>query len=134
MNFKSYRIACTILALSVTLVSASLGAQTAGEEWEFQGNMDMMGMKMPIPPTKRCQNPAEENNTPPVDSNCEVNDVVTEGNTTRFKMLCGEPNPMQGSGTTTRTDDKVDVSYTMTAEGAEMTFTMTGKKLGACTL
>jgi hypothetical protein len=134
MKNKHNHIASYALALTIMLASLPLVAQTAGAEWEYQGNMDMMGMKMPIPPTKRCQNPAEENNTPPVDSNCEVKDVMTEGNTTSFKIVCGEPDPMEGSGTTTHTDDKVDVTYTMSAEGAVMAFTMTGKKLGACTL
>ncbi len=134
MKNKQCHLACVALALAMTIASHPLAAQSAGEEWEYQGNIDMMGMKMPIPPTKRCQNPAEENITPPVDSNCEVKDVMTEGNTTNFRIVCGEPDPMEGSGTTTHTDDKVDVSYTMTAEGAVMAFTMTGKKLGACTL
>lgn len=133
MNYK-YHSLCTALILTSTLATAPLFAQQAGEEWEFQGNMDMMGMKMPIPATKRCQNPAEENNTPPVEGNCEVKDVVTEGNTTSFNMVCGEPNPMEGSGTTTRSDDKVDVDYTMSSEGTVLSFTMTGKKLGACKL
>jgi len=133
MNSYKYYGLCAMV-LTLLLASSPLVAQQAGEEWEYQGNMDMMGMKMPIPATKRCQNPAEENNTPPVESNCEVKDVVTEGNTTRFNMVCGEPEPMQGSGTTTRTDDTVDMKYSMTAEGAVMAFTMTGKKLGACNL
>ena len=134
MNYKFYHIGCAALALTVTLASTSLLAQQSGEEWEYQGNMEMMGMKMPIPPTKRCQNPGEENNVPPVESNCEINDVVTEGNTTSFKMACGEPNPMQGSGTTTRTDDNLDVKYTLKSPEGEMSFAMTGKKLGACKL
>jgi hypothetical protein len=57
---------------------------------------------------------------------------MTEGNTTSFKMHCSEPNPMEGSGTTTRNDDKVDVSYIMKSGEAEMSFSITGKKLGAC--
>jgi hypothetical protein len=133
MDCKYFSIVTT-LALTATMLSAPLVAQQAGEEWEYQGNVDMMGMKMPVPATRRCQNPEDENNTPPVDSNCEVNDVVSEGNTTSFKMVCGDPNPMEGSGTTTRTDDTIDVNYSMTAEGMVMAFTMTGKKLGACTL
>jgi len=133
MNSNKYYGLCAMY-LTLLLAGSPLVAQQAGEEWEYQGNMDMMGMKMPIPATKRCQNPAEENNTPPVESNCEVKDVVTEGNTTSFNMVCGEPDPMQGSGTTTRTDATVDMKYSMTTEEAVMTFTMTGKKLGACNL
>ncbi len=133
MNYKHYRIARTALFLTAALANAPLVAQTMGEEWEYQGNMEMMGMKMPIPPNKRCEKP-EQDKTPPVDSNCKVSDVQTEGNTTSFNMECGPPDPMQGSGTTTRTDDQLDSRYTLKSEEGEMSFTMTGKKLGDCVI
>lgn len=133
MNFRYYRIISTTLVMTAILASTPLIAQQSGEEWEYQGNMEMMGMKMPIPSTKRCQNPEEVNNVPPVESNCKISDVQTEGDTTSFRMLCGPPDPMEGSGTTTRTEDKVDMKYTLKSPEGEMAFAMTGKKLGACT-
>lgn len=122
--------------LIMAMISLPLTAQQAGEQWEYQGNMEMMGMKMPVPATKVCQPADQHDMTPPVDaeSNCSVADIQTEGNTTRFRMVCGEPNPMEGNGTTTRTDDQLTTSYTLTSAEGEMTFTMAGKKLGPCTL
>ena len=70
--------------------------------------------------------------TPPVESNCKISDVQTQGDTTRFKILCGPPQPMEGSGTTTRKDDRVDMSYKLKTADGEMAFTMNGKKLGSC--
>jgi hypothetical protein len=133
MNANKHNFLYTVLVLTATLASAPLFAQPAGEQWEYQGTMNMMGMKMPIPLTQRCENP-ELDRTPPVDSNCTISDVTTEGNLTSFTMHCGDPNPMEGSGTTLRTGDQLESNYTVkTAEG-EVSFSMTGKKLGACAL
>ena len=119
-------------ALTLTLLAgAPLAAQPAGEEWEYQGAMEMMGMKMPLPATKLCQK-AVQDMTPPVDSNCEVADVTTAGNTTSFTMRCGPPEPMEGSGTTTRTGDTLESRYTLKSAEGEMTITSTGRKLGDC--
>lgn len=122
-----------ILILAAILTIPALVAQTTGEEWEYQGNMQMMGMSMPIPLTKVCQEVNQEM-TPPVDGNCEVNDIQAQGNITSFKMHCGPPEPMEGSGTTTRTNDRIEMKYTMRSEAGEMNFNMSGRKLGSCTL
>ena len=132
MNNKCFIGRTTALVLSMGMITAALAAQPAGEEWEYQGNMEMMGMKMPLPPVKRCEKP-DADMTPPVENNCTVSDVQTQGNTTSFKIKCGPPEPMEGSGTTTRTNDNLDASYTLKTAEAEMVYTMTGKKLGACT-
>ena len=132
MNNKCFIGRTTALVLSMGMITAALAAQHAGEEWEYQGNMEMMGMKMPLPPVKRCEKP-DAGKTPPVENNCTVSDVQTQGNTTSFKIKCGPPEPMEGSGTTTRTNDTLDASYTLKTADAEMVYTMTGKKLGPCT-
>lgn len=131
MSCKHYGLSCTALILAATFATAPLSAQPAGEEWEYQGSMDMMGMKMPLPPTKRCEKP-DADKTPPMESNCKVSDVQTQGNTTRFKIQCGPPEPMEGSGTTTRTNDTLDSSFTLKTADAEMAYTLTGRKLGPC--
>lgn len=131
MKFRCDRFVCNTLALTL-LASAPLLAQQSGEEWEYQGSMNMMGMSMPIPATKRCQLP-EQNKTPPMDSTCQVSDIQTQGDTTTFKVRCSDPEPMEGSGTTTLTSDHLDSSYTLKLAEGEMTFSVTGKKLGACT-
>ena len=132
MSCKPESIACIALILAATFATVPLAAQPAGEEWEYQGNIDMMGMKMPLPPTKRCEKP-DADKTPPVESNCKVSDVQTQGNTTRFKIKCGPPEPMEGSGMTTRTNDTLDANYTLKTADAEMVYSLSGKKLGACT-
>lgn len=132
MNYTFYRGIYS--ALIAALISLPLTAQQPGEQWEYQGNIEMMGMKMPVPATQVCQQAEKMDMTPPVDtnSNCSVADVKTSGNTTSFRMVCGDPTPMEGSGTTTRTGDQLDMNYTMKSEQGEMKFVMTGKKLGAC--
>jgi len=131
MNLKHFSVISCASILIVT--SISLVAQTAGEQWEYHGTMQMMGMTMPIPVTKVCQEP-QQDMTPPVEGNCEVTDIQNQGNTTSFTMRCGPPEPMEGSGTTTRTDNHVEMNYILKSEMGEMAFTMTGNKLGDCKL
>lgn len=123
------------IGLSVTaaiFTASSLAAQTAGEQWEYQGTMEMMGMKMPIPPSKQCQRP-DAAKTPPVQNNCKLSDVQVRGNTTSYKIQCGPPQPMEGSGQTVSTGDRLDATYKMKMAEGEMTYVMTGKKTGSCT-
>ncbi len=120
-----------VLLASAGMNANSLAADPADEQWEYQGSMEMMGMKMPIPPTTRCEKPTQER-TPPVDANCTFSEVEVKGDTTSFKVRCGPPEPMEGSGTTTRTADRLDAKYTLQSEEGKMTFVMSGKKLGPC--
>jgi hypothetical protein len=131
MDKKAFIGWTTALLLSAGTITATFAAEPAGEEWEYQGRMEMMGMKMPMPVTKRCEKPGQDQ-TPPVQDNCTVSDIHTQGNTTSFKIHCGAPEPMDGSGTTTRSSDRLEASYTMKTDEAEMVYSMTGKKLGAC--
>ena len=129
----THSIGWTALALTASIMSAApLAAQATGEQWEYTGTMEMMGMKMPMPPAKMCQKP-DAAQTPPMQSNCKVSDVQVQGNTTSFKMMCGPPEAMEGSGKTTRTADRLDTTYRMKSADGEMVYTMSGKKTGACT-
>lgn len=133
MTRKHHRAIWTGCSLTVAVFAASpLAAQTVGEQWEYQGTMEMMGMKMPIPPSKVCQKP-DAARTPPVQNNCTISDVQTNGNVTTYKVLCGPPQPMEGSGTTTGTGDRRDVTQKMKMAEGEITYVMTGKKTGSCT-
>ena len=129
----AYSVGWTVLTLMVAVLTAGpLAAQAAGEQWEYTGTMEMMGMKMPLPPAKMCQKP-DAAQTPPVQNNCKVSDVQKQGNTTSFKILCGPPEPMEGSGKTTRTGDRLDFTYRLKSADGEMVTNMSGKKTGACT-
>ena len=125
------RIAALALITATVMTAGPLAAQSTGEQWEYTGTMEMMGMKMPMPPTKLCQKP-DAAQTPPVQNNCKVSDVQVQGNTTSFKILCGPPEPMEGSGKTTRTADRLDTSYRLKSADGEMVYNMSGKKTGSC--
>ncbi len=132
MTRIAHGVSWTALALTAAVLTAGpLAAQTTGEQWEYTGTMEMMGMKMPMPPTKMCQKP-DAAQTPPMQSNCKVSDVQVQGNTTSFKILCGPPEPMEGSGKTTRTADRLETTYRMKSADGEMVYNMSGKKTGAC--
>lgn len=125
------------LALGAVLMTAAvatnLRAQTQGEEWEYQGTMNMMGMQMPIPVNRRCEEPDRES-TPPVEGNCEVTETDTRGDTTSFTVSCGPPTPMKGSGTTTETEDRRESNFTIKSADGEMSFDITGRRIGDCEL
>ena len=114
------------LALTST---ASLAAP--GEEWEYQGTLDMMGMKMPIQPTKRCQG-KDDPMTPPMESHCQFTDVKRSGHTTRFAFRCSKPDEGSGSGTITVTGTTLQSDYTIKTPDGEGTVKLNGRKLGAC--
>lgn len=133
MTPKMQRALWTGLVLTIAVSAAPLAtAQTAGEQWEYQGTMEMMGMKMPMPPSKMCQKP-DTAKTPTMQENCKVSDVQTKGNTTTFKVQCGPPQPMEGTATTTVTGDSLNATYKMKMPDGEMTYNLSGKKTGTCT-
>ncbi|HQR20731.1 MAG TPA: DUF3617 family protein [Burkholderiaceae bacterium] len=121
-------------AIAVCAVVAGSGAalaQAKGEEWEYAMTMEMAGMKMPMPPTRVCARP-DEGNAPVVDKNCQLKDVKTSGSTTSFRIICGPPEPSEGSGRYTRKGDRVEGRYTLKSADGEMAFTSDGRKVGAC--
>ena len=120
------------LLLGASVIAAPGHAQTAGEAWEYTGSMEMEGMKMPIPPSRACALPGESA-TPPVDPRCKVTDLRTSGNKTTFQIVCGPPEPMQGSGESTRTGDRIDARYRLKSTSGEVAMTLNGRKVGTCT-
>jgi hypothetical protein len=120
------------LMAAVLAVSAHAHAQAVGESWEYTGTMEMGGMKMPMPPTRACTSMGETS-APPVDPRCKVSDVKTSGNGTSFRVVCGPPDPMEGSGESTRTGDRIESRYRLKSSAGEMVMTLGGRKVGACT-
>lgn len=107
-------------------------AAEVGEQWEYSGTMDMMGMKMPMPPSKICSKPGAES-TPTADKRCKVSDVKTTASKTSYRVSCPPPDAMEGSGEAERKGDTIVSSFRMKSKDGEMRMTMTGRKLGACT-
>lgn len=126
------RVLCAALLLGAWVIPVPAHAQTAGESWEYTGAMEMAGMKMPIPPTRACSLPGETG-APPMDQRCKVTNLKASGNKTTFQVVCGPPEPMQGSGESTRTGDRIDSRYQLKSSHGEMVMTLSGRKVGTCT-
>ena len=106
-------------------------SQTRGEEWEYAMATELGGMKLQLPPSKVCVRP-EEGTTPSVDKNCKLKDVKVSGATTNFRIVCGPPEPGEGTGRFTRKGDRVEGRYTMKNSDGELVVTANGRKLGGC--
>jgi len=129
---RPVRVLRAALLLGAWVIAVPAHAQTAGESWEYTGSMEMEGMKMPIPPTRACALPGETG-APPVDPRCKITDLRASGNKTAFQVVCGPPEPMQGSGESTRTGDRIDTRYRLKSSQGEMVMTLNGRKVGTCT-
>lgn len=122
--------AITLGLLGLGLASPAFGATAGMEQWEFASTMESAGMKMPMPTVKRCENPNEPPQ-PPAEG-CTLTNLKTEGNTTRYSFACTKPEAISGSGVITRTKDAMDATFTMKSASGEMSYAMTGKRLGPC--
>jgi hypothetical protein len=124
---------CSVLVAAFAVSSAVPAlAQPAGESWEMSTTMQMQGMTMPMPPNRICLKTGEAA-PPPAEKNCKTTNVTVSGNTTSFKVVCGPPEPMEGSGEMTRKGDRMEGRYIMKSKDGEMTMLMSGRKVGACT-
>lgn len=118
-------------AVAVGFASINSARAAAGEEWEYQSSMEMMGMKMPMGAVKACTTP-NQNTTPPMDGNCKFSNITKQGNTTKFDFVCPPPTASKGSGSMTIAGDKADAKYSIESEEVSGDVIVTGKKLGAC--
>lgn len=119
-----------VLAIGFSFVVSSSQAAT-GEEWEYQGSMDMMGFKMPIKPVKACQE-KDAPSAPPMEDNCKISDLRQEGNTSYFSFVCTGADAGSGTGTTTVTGTTLQSRYTLKTPDGDGTVTLNGKKIGDC--
>lgn len=113
------------------LVAPPAAARPKGEEWDYALTMEIEGTKVPLPPVNVCVLP-DEGHTPEVDVHCTLKDKKTAGETTRFHIVCGPPDPGEMKGSFTRNGDRVEGRYTMKQDGDTMTVLTVGRKLGAC--
>ncbi len=119
------------LAASLSLVFSMSALAVPGDEWSFQGSMEMMGMKMPISDVKICLQPGQAM-TPPMEGKCTFTNVTTEGNTTKFNFSCSGSDAGKGSGSTTVTGSTLVSTYTLETPDGSGTVNLNGKKGGAC--
>ncbi len=121
--------------LTVLPLLCALGAHAAGtdELWEMTTSMEMPGMKMPPTKTTFCM-PKGGDYKPesPKESNCQMLDMKSVGNTTRWKMRCTGKQAMEGTGEMTRTADTMTQKTTMTMDKMTMTTVSNSKRIGTC--
>lgn len=116
-------------------VPAFAAPQMTPGMWEYTVKVEMPGMNMPGNTVKQCYTPADvadSRKALPVDKHCDVSDMKTEGNTVSWKMRCGGPQAMSGSGTMTLEPTRTSGIIKMSTQGMNMTEHIEGKRIGDC--
>ena len=126
------RLAAPAVALALSF-SPLLAQAADGEQWEYTQKMEMMGMKMPMPPMKVCEK-ANREFLAPVQKNCKVDVTGKHGDKVNWKMKCGEPDPMDGEGWSILKGDQMSAEMDIRTKNGDMHVVTTGKKLGSCAL
>jgi len=129
-NFTVSRL-LAVLCCSVGITCAASAA--TGEEWEYSQTMSMSGMKVPMPPMKVCEK-ADLELLAPVDKRCQVTQLKKDGAKVHWKMVCAAPDPMEGTGWSSRKGDRVEAETHIKTSNGEMDIVSKGKKTGPCTL
>lgn len=121
--------------LTILSVLGAVGAYAAGtdELWEMTSSMEMPGMKMPGTKTTFClAKGGQYKPESPKESNCQMLDMKTVGNTMQWKMRCTGKQAMEGVGEMTRTADTMTQKTTMTMGKTTMTTVSNSKRIGTC--
>lgn len=122
-------------ALVTTLLGVTASwaqAPTPGDEYRISTSMAMKGMALPSSTETVCVPRDRKPEEGPIDRDpgCQVAEIRTTGNTTRFRMICTGENKGEMTGETTTRPDGYDTRMTMNTEGREMTITSQGRKTG----
>lgn len=124
--------------LVCVLASGAVWAEK-GEYWEVNNKMEMKGMPfaMPAQAHKVCLAMGAEKDPQRTqkDSNCQMTDIKTSGNTVRWKMKCmNDGEPMTGEGESTHERDSYHGNMRMKGksrgEPVEMVTSFSGKRIG----
>lgn len=134
-----------VLALALVCGWSGIALAEPGEYWEITQKMEMPGMPMAMPEstTKVClpkggeSDPRQSMRDP--QSQCEMTDLVAQGNKTTWKMRCNNDGEiMTGSGEVTSSPNAYQGVMHLAGKSGGMAINMTqhyrGKKIGGtCT-
>jgi len=129
------------LTAAAVVVAATLLAQGPRRDgrWQVTIEMQMAGMTMPPQSTTQCITPEEaadpQKALPQAGaavSDCKFTNYKVDGNKVTWSMAC-ERQKISGSAEMIYAGDAYTGSMKMNAEGQEMTFKYSGKRLGDCT-
>jgi hypothetical protein len=128
-----------VFVLALSLTAQVQGPDIKPGKWEFTTQTEMAGMpNMAIPPVTYTQCVTAESFVPQSDAasnECEIGDVVVEGNAVSWKIICsGQSGQMEGTGTVTYTGDTLEGTMDLVIAGTEMHVknTIKGRRLGDC--
>ncbi|WP_168160034.1 DUF3617 domain-containing protein [Steroidobacter denitrificans] len=127
----------TAALLTSTLAAAQQpDGYIAGEKWRMKMSMSMEGFSMPAMTSEVCTplDKGADEPSVPVDGNCQVSNYKRSGNTESFRMVCGGPNPMEGTMEITRDGpDQYRGKMIAKSKDGEMTMHYEGTRLpGSC--
>ena len=116
-------------------------AQSAGDLYEVTVKMEIAGMPMQMPATthRNCvKKGGSDADLVPHQDNCKVTDARRTGNRLTFAIACTGRDAMNGTGDFTFAGDgyagQIRMVGKMENQDMQMTQTITGRRVGACTV
>ncbi|MCD6526814.1 MAG: DUF3617 domain-containing protein [Desulfuromonas sp.] len=122
-----------VLLLALSLVQSCLAMDVEEGLWEMTTRMEMPGMPMQMPAIT-FTDCLTEDDVIPQDSQCEVTDLVKDGNTIRYTMHCNQDGQqMTAKGEFTYSGKKMSGKVvTQMSEQMSMTTVYNGHWIGPC--
>ena len=139
VRFTTVAALCAWGAISAR--AADAGAAPAGNEtgdlWEVSSKMSMEGMPMELPAQTSSLCTPKTWTEPPAPKNpqqeCTNSDFQQDGSKATWKITCGAPHPMTGTGEIVRDGDAAYTgSIKLVAEEGNMTIKLDGRRVKAC--
>ena len=134
-----YLINALLLSILLAIGTATAGPNLNPGQWEFTTETEMQGAaNMQIPPETHTQCITNDDLVPMsqgASQECQVSDIVTNGDTISWKIVCGgKGGQMEGTGEVTYHGDSMEGSMHMAIAGSNMQVTnhITGGRIGNC--
>jgi hypothetical protein len=138
-RFANAAVLITLSAIPVFAAdapAAPAAAKEKGDLWEVTSQMSMEGMPMAMPPQKAKVCAPKTWTEPPAPDNpqqkCTNSDFQLDGPKATWKITCGPPHPMTGTGEITRAAAAYSGSIKFVSAEGNMTVKLDGRRVEEC--
>src|SRR5688500_9574954 len=135
-TMKPRTLAVTLLVAAPLTAPAATAEPTPDKPGDWQGPMEIPGMRLKMPPEKFTHCVTEEDAKSAItqnqkDKDCKLGEYEVDGQTSRWTVECPKQKTT-GKGEITYDGDSMTGKMEMDADGQMMTTKCSGKRLGDC--